>query len=38
MTRISAFFSPRTSANPHLANLCDDVSDLFQKMAKRLRK
>ena len=36
--RISAFFSPHTSANPHLANLCDDVSEMFQKMAKRLRQ
>lgn len=36
--RISVFFSPHTSQNPNLADMCDDLSEMFQKMAKRLRQ
>ena len=36
--RISAFFGPLTSANPDLASMCDDISEMFTLMAKRLRQ
>lgn len=36
--RLSAFFSPRSSSNPHLAEMCEDIGDMFLKMAKRLRQ
>ena len=36
--RVSVSFGPHASQNPHLAMLCDDVAEMFQAMARRLRQ
>jgi hypothetical protein len=36
--RLSVFFSPTTSQNPHLAEMCDDLAEVFTLMARRLRQ
>jgi hypothetical protein len=36
--RISAFFGPFSSANPDLAEMCDDIAEMFKLMARRLRQ
>ena len=36
--RLSVFFGPHTSANPDLWQLCEDVAEFFQLMAKRLKQ
>lgn len=33
--QLSVFFSPTTSQNPHLAEACSDIAQLFTLMAKR---
>lgn len=35
---ISVMFSPRASSNPHLYEMCEDLSEMFEKMAKRLKQ
>jgi hypothetical protein len=36
--RLSVFFSPTASENPDMAEMCDDIAELFQHMARRLRQ
>lgn len=36
--RLSAFFGPHSGANPHLAEMCDDIAEMFTLMARRLRQ
>lgn len=35
---ISVMFTPRASSNPHLYQMCEDLRDMFAKMAKRLKQ
>jgi hypothetical protein len=35
---MDAFFSPRASANPHHAEMCEDVRDLFYRIVERSKQ
>lgn len=36
--RLSVFFSPTSSQNPHLMEMCEDLSEMFGDMARRLKQ
>jgi hypothetical protein len=36
--RLSVFFSPTTSQNPHMIEMLDDMIEMFQLMRKRLQQ
>jgi hypothetical protein len=36
--RLSCFFSPRASSNPHRAEMCADIAEMFQKMSERSKQ
>lgn len=35
---IAVHFSHAASANPHMAQMCDDIADMFKEIAKRFRQ